>query len=83
MSETPNEPTTAPEAAEPTPRQLFYRIITRLAHELDDAAESPLPRGELATLRREDGSLSPSFYKLAARALETELARYTYEPVLV
>lgn len=84
MSETPNEPSAAPVAqAEPTPRQIFDQLITRLAHELDDRAQSPLPRGEIAALRREDGAMSPTFYKLAARVLEEVLGRHPSEPILM
>jgi CRISPR type I-E-associated protein CasB/Cse2 len=77
MTEQPSE------ASAFTPRQRFYRLVSRLAHELDDSADGALPRGEIAALRRDDGALSPSFYKLAARLLETELGYYAYEPIRV
>jgi CRISPR type I-E-associated protein CasB/Cse2 len=76
----------APEGADTarsSPRQRFLTLVSRLAHELDGSHEAAIPAGELATLRREDGALSPAFYKLAARVLEDELARYAYEPLRV
>jgi CRISPR type I-E-associated protein CasB/Cse2 len=69
-----------PEAAL-SPRQRFYRSVQRLASALDESTEGSLAKGEKAALRRDDGALSPTFYKLAASLLEAELDRYTYEPV--
>lgn len=67
------------EEREQSPRQRFARLITRLARELDDGNDGALPRGELAELRRDDGALSPTFYKLAMRVLEEPLAFHTRE----
>lgn len=76
------------EAAESTPRPSSHRervaaLVGRLAFEVDDGTDGALPRGEIAALRREDGALSPSFYKLAARILDDELAPLRLESVRI
>ncbi len=62
-------PTIEQPPAAPTPRNAFASLVFRLARELSDRGAGGVPRGELASLRREDGARSPVFYKLAARML--------------
>lgn len=54
----------------PTPHQQFTSLVMRLTHLLDDSGDGALPRGDISALRREDCARSPTFYKLAALALD-------------
>ncbi len=65
-----------------SPRERFLATTMRLVWELDDDKEGALSRGDLAMLRREDGTRSPTFYKLAALVLHEELEPFRSEELL-
>lgn len=65
---------TAEAAPTKSPRSRFYSAVTRLAHALDPSGDGALGPGDLASLRREDGARSPTFYKLSSALLHDELA---------
>lgn len=64
---TPAEPTTK------SPRSRFYSAVSRIAHAVDPGSDGSLAPGDLASLRREDGARSPTFYKLSTALLHGEL----------
>ena len=64
---------TEAQAATKSPRSRFYTAVSRVAHALDPAGEGALAPGDLASLRREDGSRSPTFYKLSTAMLHEQL----------
>ena len=80
MSET--DTATTGQAA-PTRRSRFASVVTRLAREIDEGAEHPMPKGDLTALRRDGGARSPTFYKVAARLLSEVLDEYRSETALV
>lgn len=70
-----DSPPTEPSNEELRPSQHFFRTIAGLSRTLDDGASGAFSKGDIAALRREDGALSPTFYKVAALQLERELAQ--------
>jgi CRISPR system Cascade subunit CasB len=60
----------------------FGATVARLARALAGAEQGELSRGDVAALRREDGALSPTFYKLAATVLHDELLALPSEELL-
>ena len=85
MSETDKVATTQGATAQPplSKRARLASVVMRLAHELDESADHPMPKGDLTALRREGGARSPTFYKVAARLLSDELDAYRTESSLV
>lgn len=73
---TDENPPKAPAEAGSTksPRSRFYSAVTRLAYALDPGSDGALGPGDLASLRREDGARSPTFYKLSTALLHDELS---------
>lgn len=70
----PETEATAEAAPTKSPRSRFYTAVTRLVHALDPRGEGALGLGDLASLRREDGARSPTFYKLSTALLHDELS---------
>ena len=71
MNEAPSPETASPSA---TPRDVFFSTIASLIRAVNDGAQGGLlSSGDVASLRREDGARSPTFYKVAALLLGPQL----------
>ncbi|MCB9656970.1 MAG: type I-E CRISPR-associated protein Cse2/CasB [Sandaracinaceae bacterium] len=66
---------TVPEGTEDSPFKRFAAAVRAVSRAVDDAEGGPLTRGDVASLRREDGARSPVFYKLASMMLRDVLPR--------
>ncbi len=69
-----NHEAEATAASMKSPRSRFSSVVTRLAYALDPGGDGALGPGDLASLRREDGARSPTFYKLSSARLQDELS---------
>lgn len=75
-----NEPVSTPEG--PVREKGLAALVRDVCRALDERHEGHLSRGDIASLRREDGARSPVFYKAAGLFLHTELAKTSNEQEL-